>query len=132
MKKNTRSSLYLLTMFVSVIWFLLLFQTSEAIEETTQTENTDMESATESTNDVVRLEKILVTGDRAYSTASSKSIREFDLNIRPMKTAQDMLQLAPGIVVTQHAGGGKAEQIFLRGFDADHGTDVAISTMVSL
>ena len=45
-----------------------------------------------------------------------------------MQTAQDMLQLAPGLVITQHAGGGKAEQIFLRGFDADHGTDVAIST----
>ena len=45
-----------------------------------------------------------------------------------MQTAQDMLQLAPGLVITQHAGGGKAEQIFIRGFDADHGTDVAIST----
>ena len=33
----------------------------------------------------------------------------------------------PGLVIAQHAGGGKAEQIFLRGFDADHGTDVAIS-----
>ena len=37
-----------------------------------------------------------------------------------------MLQMAPGLVIAQHAGGGKAEQIFLRGFDADHGTDVAI------
>lgn len=36
-----------------------------------------------------------------------------------------MLQLTPGLVIAQHAGGGKAEQIFLRGFDADHGTDVA-------
>ncbi|HVG16927.1 MAG TPA: TonB-dependent receptor plug domain-containing protein, partial [Chitinophagaceae bacterium] len=27
----------------------------------------------------------------------------------------------------QHAGGGKAEQIFLRGFDLDHGTDINIS-----
>ena len=77
---------------------------------------------------MVQLEKILVKGDDAYSTASSKSIRKFDLNIRPIHTAQDMLQLAPGLIVTQHAGGGKAEQIFLRGFDADHGTDVAIST----
>ncbi len=128
MKKISQSSLYLLTMFVSVIWFLPLFETSEAIEETTQTENIDNKNSSETSTDVVQLEKILVTGDRAYSTASSKSIREFDLNIRPMKTAQDMLQLAPGLVVTQHAGGGKAEQIFLRGFDADHGTDVAIST----
>ena len=28
-------------------------------------------------------------------------------------------------VAVQHAGGGKANQYFLRGFDADHGTDVA-------
>ncbi|MGH7599166.1 MAG: TonB-dependent receptor, partial [bacterium] len=45
----------------------------------------------------------------------------------PNRSAQDMLQLAPGLVIAQHAGGGKAEQIFLRGFDADHGTDVNIS-----
>ena len=128
MKKITRSALYFLTMFVSVVWFLPLFETSQAIEETTQTEDIDSKNNSESSTDVIQLEKILVRGDRAYSTASSKSIREFDLNIRPMKTAQDMLQLAPGLVVTQHAGGGKAEQIFLRGFDADHGTDVAIST----
>jgi len=33
----------------------------------------------------------------------------------------------PGLFIGQHAGGGKAEQIFLRGFDIDHGTDIAIS-----
>jgi outer membrane receptor protein involved in Fe transport len=33
----------------------------------------------------------------------------------------------PGLVIAQHGGGGKAEQIFLRGFDADHGTDVAVT-----
>jgi outer membrane cobalamin receptor len=35
--------------------------------------------------------------------------------------------MVPGLFIGQHAGGGKAEQIFLRGFDIDHGTDVAIS-----
>jgi hypothetical protein len=33
----------------------------------------------------------------------------------------------PGLIIGQHAGGGKAEQLFLRGFDIDHGTDVSIS-----
>jgi hypothetical protein len=33
----------------------------------------------------------------------------------------------PGLFIAQHAGGGKAEQIFLRGFDIDHGTDIQIS-----
>ncbi len=77
-------------------------------------------------DDVVELDKILVTAERVYSTASSSTIRQFDLNVRPVSNAQDMLQLAPGVIIAQHAGGGKAEQIFLRGFDADHGTDVAI------
>ena len=38
-----------------------------------------------------------------------------------------MLRFVPGLVIAQHAGGGKAEQIFLRGFDIDHGTDIALS-----
>ena len=123
MRKTVLLHFYLPIMLLSILEFPLFGGISQAIAETPQ-----MENDTESTDDVVQLEKILVEGDRAYSTASSKSIREFDLNVRPMQTAQDMLQLAPGLVVTQHAGGGKAEQIFLRGFDADHGTDVAIST----
>ncbi|HEX9652710.1 MAG TPA: TonB-dependent receptor, partial [bacterium] len=74
----------------------------------------------------IDLATVLVEGERSYSAASSHGIRKFDMLIRPNRSAQDMLQLAPGLVIAQHAGGGKAEQIFLRGFDADHGTDVAI------
>ncbi len=36
------------------------------------------------------------------------------------------MRLVPGLFIAQHQGGGKAEQIFLRGFDADHGTDFAV------
>ncbi|NNF03810.1 MAG: TonB-dependent receptor, partial [Rhodothermales bacterium] len=63
----------------------------------------------------------------AYSAASSVALRGFDLRTRPVDSSQDLLHLAPGLVTAQHAGGGKAEQIFMRGFDADHGTDVALS-----
>ena len=108
--------------------FSLFFGISEAQDNTIQNKDMKSESDSVSSDDIVELERILVTGERAYSTASSRSIRDFDLNIRPVSTAQDMLQLAPGLVIAQHAGGGKAEQIFLRGFDADHGTDVAISS----
>ncbi len=75
----------------------------------------------------VTLGDILVQADRPVSAASSRAVRDFDLKIRPSRSAQDILQLAPGLIIAQHAGGGKAEQIFLRGFDADHGTDVNIS-----
>jgi outer membrane receptor protein involved in Fe transport len=54
------------------------------------------------------------------------SISGVDLNLRPTNSAQDMLKLVPGLFIAQHAGGGKAEQIFLRGFDIDHGTDISI------
>ena len=43
--------------------------------------------------------------------------------MRGVNNSQEVLRIIPGIVIGQHQGGGKAEQIFLRGFDADHGTD---------
>ncbi|PPK85256.1 outer membrane receptor protein involved in Fe transport [Neolewinella xylanilytica] len=52
---------------------------------------------------------------------------DIDSRLRPVNSAQDILRRVPGMIIGQHAGGGKAEQIFLRGFDIDHGTDVAIS-----
>lgn len=71
--------------------------------------------------------EVSVFEERPFSAASSKEIRKIDLQIRPNRSAQDMLQMVPGLVIAQHAGGGKAEQIFIRGFDCDHGTDVAIN-----
>ena len=46
---------------------------------------------------------------------------------RPVLSSQDLLQTIPGLWIGQHAGGGKAEQLFLRGFDLDHGTDISIA-----
>ncbi len=76
----------------------------------------------------VDLAEIRVEAERPVSAASSRAIRQFDLRVRPNRSAQDMLQLAPGLIIAQHAGGGKAEQIFIRGFDCDHGTDIAVLT----
>ena len=58
---------------------------------------------------------------------SLAAITHIDQTLRPINSGQDLLRLVPGLFIAQHAGGGKAEQIFLRGFDADHGTDFAIS-----
>ncbi len=54
-------------------------------------------------------------------------VTAIDLQTAPVKSSQEILQKIPGLVIGQHAGGGKAEQIFLRGFDIDHGTDINIS-----
>jgi hypothetical protein len=68
-------------------------------------------------------ETILINGTQNINSVISK----VDLNLRPAKSAQDLLKLVPGLFIAQHQGGGKAEQIFLRGFDIDHGTDIQIS-----
>ena len=55
-----------------------------------------------------------------------QSVSNLNLKLRPIQNAQDLLKTIPGLFIAQHAGGGKSEQIFLRGFDNDHGTDFAI------
>jgi outer membrane cobalamin receptor len=55
------------------------------------------------------------------------TISNLDIKLRPVNTSQDILRIVPGLFIAQHAGGGKAEQIFLRGYDIDHGTDINIS-----
>ncbi|MBC3541629.1 TonB-dependent receptor [Rufibacter sediminis] len=54
-------------------------------------------------------------------------ISAVDAQLRPIQNAQEMLRMVPGLIIAQHAGGGKAEQIFLRGFDIDHGTDISLT-----
>ncbi len=56
-----------------------------------------------------------------------KTISDLDIHLRPINNSQEVLRIVPGLFIGQHAGGGKAEQIFLRGFDLDHGTDINIS-----
>jgi outer membrane receptor protein involved in Fe transport len=67
-----------------------------------------------------------VTARRSFTAASSSSVRDRDFMLRPHPRPVDILQVVPGLYTNQHAGGGKANQYFLRGFDADHGTDVAL------
>lgn len=71
------------------------------------------------------LSTVDISTDRPTSAATSKYLSAIDFENRPKNSAQDMLRLVPGLFIAQHAGGGKAEQIFIRGFDCDHGTDVA-------
>jgi len=73
----------------------------------------------------MNLEEVIITGslnDNHFNTIS-----KIDLNLRPASSAQEFLRIVPGLFIAQHAGGGKAEQIFLRGFDIDHGTDIQVS-----
>ena len=76
------------------------------------------------TDNILKISEINVTSTIDYGKTSFASI---DMKLRPVNTAQDLLRLVPGLFIAQHAGGGKAEQLFLRGFDIDHGTDINIS-----
>ena len=49
-----------------------------------------------------------------------------EIQDRPILRSGEVLETVPGLIITQHAGGGKANQYFLRGFNLDHGTDIAI------
>ncbi len=58
---------------------------------------------------------------------SQQIIAAVDIRLRPVTNSQEILRMVPGLFIGQHAGGGKAEQLFLRGFDLDHGTDIRLS-----
>lgn len=72
------------------------------------------------------LDEIIVSGTTS-SEATMTNISKIDVALRPVKSSQEILRMIPGVVTAQHAGGGKAEQIFLRGFDIDHGTDISLT-----
>jgi hypothetical protein len=58
--------------------------------------------------------------------ASELRVSGETLNQRPATRPGEVLEAVPGLIVTQHSGEGKANQYFLRGYNLDHGTDMAI------
>lgn len=70
------------------------------------------------------LAEVRINGNKV---SALNTIGAVAIMLRPINTSQDVLRIIPGLFIAQHAGGGKAEQIFLRGYDIDHGTDVNIT-----
>lgn len=80
--------------------------------------------------EIIDLEEVVVTGRRQVlageaRTASEGVVGQMDLAIRPLLRPGDVLESVPGLNVTQHSVPGKSNQMFLRGFNLDHGTDFA-------
>ena len=76
------------------------------------------------------LEEVQVTGRQINlvgqaQSASQGLVGRQEIELRPLLRTGEVLELVPGMVVTQHSGTGKANQYFLRGFNLDHGTDFA-------
>jgi hypothetical protein len=59
-------------------------------------------------------------------SATQGTVGADELAARPILRSGEILETVPGVIITQHAGGGKANQYFLRGFNLDHGTDFAV------
>jgi hypothetical protein len=83
------------------------------------------------TSKVLSLPEVVVEGrqDSLISIADSAgqgTTGAAQLADRPILRSGELLETVPGVIITQHAGGGKANQYFLRGFNLDHGTDFAV------
>lgn len=76
------------------------------------------------------IQRVLVEGSRnsqigLADAASAGSIDQKALAARTVYRPGEVLESVPGLVVSQHSGEGKANQFYLRGFNLDHGTDLA-------
>ncbi|NJL27833.1 MAG: TonB-dependent receptor [Thermoanaerobaculia bacterium] len=60
------------------------------------------------------------------SSATEGTTGYLDLQKRPLLRPGELVETTPGVIATQHSGGGKANQYFLRGFNLDHGTDFSV------
>jgi hypothetical protein len=73
--------------------------------------------------------EVSISTDRPVAASSQQFIPDKEIVLQPQGRPAQVLRLIPGMITVEHSGGaGKADQYFLRGFDADHGTDVAFFT----
>lgn len=104
-------------------------QEGQIVEEEKAPEQAVEDAAPEN---VQKLEEVDVIGREedlvgVANSATEGTVGQRELEARPIQRAGDLLETVPGVVVTQHSGAGKANQYFLRGFNLDHGTDIAIT-----
>ena len=85
-------------------------------------------------NQAVQLDTVVTQGRKrsevgiaTTSTSNQGTVGAADLALRPLLRPAEVVENIPGVIVTQHSGSGKANQYFLRGFNLDHGTDLALS-----
>jgi hypothetical protein len=93
--------------------------------------NTPARPPAAGSNAVTRLPDVTVTGRQdsllgIADSAGQGTTGAAQLAERPILRSGEILETVPGVIITQHAGGGKANQYFLRGFNLDHGTDFAL------
>ncbi|WP_440875172.1 TonB-dependent receptor [Thalassotalea sp. PLHSN55] len=107
--------------------FCHLVLCSLAVNLSAKAENTDTNNQTNTPNNTptehftIEGRGVNLIGEAV--SASEGLVGQEEISVRPLLRTGEILELVPGMVVTQHSGTGKANQYFLRGFNLDHGTD---------
>lgn len=77
-------------------------------------------------HDEAATQTVVVRAQAHPSSASDTVLDRRALEVTAHRSGSDLLREVPGVFVTEHGGEGKAQQIFFRGFDAEHGQDIEI------
>jgi len=83
------------------------------------------------TDSTDKLDEVVVTAARrdlmgTATTASEGVVVNDELTLTPAYRPGQVLETVPGLDVTIHSGEGKANQYLMRGYNLDHGTDLAV------
>jgi outer membrane receptor protein involved in Fe transport len=110
------------TIFISTIAAVSVFSGSWSVAESAS----ELELAAASP----WLEQITVTAKRiellgTAETASVGVVADEEIQLTPAYRPGQFLETVPGLIVTLHSGEGKANQFLMRGYNLDHGTDLA-------
>jgi outer membrane cobalamin receptor len=116
--------------FPAKVMMVVLLLTGSIVAATSQ-DATNNASSLLHTNVATRLSEVVVEGRQdsligVAASATQGTTGAAQLADRPILRSGEILETIPGVIITQHAGGGKANQYFLRGFNLDHGTDFAV------
>ncbi len=89
------------------------------------------DSAAASASSANAIQEVTVTAERldligTATTASEGVVVGSELALTPAFRPGALLETVPGLTVTSHSGEGKANQYMMRGFNLDHGTDLAV------
>ena len=131
LRRAWRSRLHTVTIGLGGLLVAANIVRAETITNLDAASNTVSNQPAVVTNQVFRLPDMVVVGRQdsllgIATSASQGTTGAAQLADRPILRSGEILETVPGVIITQHAGGGKANQYFLRGFNLDHGTDFAV------
>lgn len=116
---------------LAVFWFLALQVQGQTLPPALEPLPQSGQASEDEANPTLELPSVVVEGRQdnlvgIADSASQGTVGAAELSERPILRTGELLETIPGVIITQHAGGGKANQYFTRGFNLDHGTDFSV------